>query len=148
MFDLLQIAYPWFKAVHVVAMVVWMAGLFYLPRLFVYHAERGTPGSELDATFQVMERRLLRAIINPSMIATWVLGVTLVLLGGWWSAPWLWVKVTAVLILSGFHGWCSARRRDFAEGRNTRTGRTYRIANEVPTLLLLVIVVMVIVKPF
>jgi putative membrane protein len=148
MFDLLQSAYPWIKAAHVVAMVAWMAGLFYLPRLFVYHAERGTPGSELDATFQVMERRLLRAIINPSMIATWVLGVTLVLLGGWWSAPWLWVKVTAVLILSGFHGWCSARRRDFAEGRNTRTGRTYRIANEVPTLLLLVIVVMVIVKPF
>jgi protoporphyrinogen IX oxidase len=148
MFDLLRSAYPWIKAAHVVAMVAWMAGLFYLPRLFVYHAERGTPGSELDATFQVMERRLLRAIINPSMIATWVLGVTLVLLGGWWSAPWLWVKVTAVLILSGFHGWCSARRRDFAEGRNTRTGRTYRIANEVPTLLLLVIVVMVIVKPF
>ena len=148
MFDLLQSAYPWIKAAHVVAMVAWMAGLFYLPRLFVYHAERGTPGSALDATFQVMERRLLRAIINPSMIATWVLGVTLVLLGGWWSAPWLWVKVTAVLILSGFHGWCSARRRDFAEGRNTRTGRTYRIANEVPTLLLLVIVVMVIVKPF
>ena len=148
MIDALQNAYPWIKAAHVVAMVAWMAGLFYLPRLFVYHAERGTPGSELDATFQVMERRLLRAIINPSMIATWVLGVTLVLLGGWWSAPWLWVKVTAVLILSGFHGWCSARRRDFAEGRNTRTGRTYRIANEVPTLLLLVIVVMVIVKPF
>ena len=140
--------YPWTKALHLIAVIAWMAGLFYLPRLFVYHAERGTPGSELDATFQVMERRLLRAIINPSMIATWVLGVTLVLLGGWWSAPWLWVKVTAVLILSGFHGWCSARRRDFAEGRNTRTGRTYRIANEVPTLLLLVIVVMVIVKPF
>ncbi len=148
MIDALQNAYPWIKAAHVVAMVAWMAGLFYLPRLFVYHAERGTPGSELDATFQVMERRLLRAIINPSMIATWVLGVTLVLLGGWWSAPWLWVKVTAVLILSGFHGWCSARRRDFAEGRNTRTSRTFRIANEAPTLLLLVIVAMVIVKPF
>ncbi len=139
--------YPALKSLHIIAMVAWMAGMFYLPRLFVYHAERGTPGSELDATFQVMERRLLRAIINPSMIATWVLGVTLVLLGGWWSAPWLWVKVTAVLILSGFHGWCSARRRDFAEGRNTRTGRTYRIANEAPTLLLLLIVVMVIVKP-
>ncbi len=148
MFDALEVAYPWIKAAHVVAMVAWMAGLFYLPRLFVYHAERGTPGSELDATFQVMEGRLLRAIINPSMIATWVLGVTLVLLGGWWSAPWLWVKLVAVLALSGFHGWCAARRRDFAEGRNSRTGRTYRIANEVPTLLLLVIVTMVIVKPF
>ena len=148
MLDALEAAYPWIKAAHVVAMVAWMAGLFYLPRLFVYHAERGTPGSELDATFQVMERRLLRAIINPSMIATWVLGLSLVLLGGWWSAPWLWVKLAAVLALSGFHGWCVARQRDFAEGRNSRTGRTYRIANEVPTLLLLVIVTMVIVKPF
>ena len=90
MFDLLQSAYPWIKAAHVVAMVAWMAGLFYLPRLFVYHAERGTPGSELDATFQVMERRLLRAIINPSMIATWVLGVTLVLLGGSFADRGLW----------------------------------------------------------
>ena len=140
--------YLWIKAGHVVAMVAWMAGLFYLPRLFVYHVERGPPGSDLDATFQVMERRLLRAIINPAMIATWVLGLVLATLGDWWASPWLHVKVLGVLALSGFHGWCAARRRDFAEGRNTRTSRTYRIANEVPTLLLLVIVVMVIVKPF
>jgi putative membrane protein len=148
MLDALAGAYPWIKAAHVVAMVAWMAGLFYLPRLFVYHAERATPGSELDLTFQVMERRLLRAIMNPAMIATWVLGLALVLLGGWWAEPWLWTKLAGVLALSGFHGWCAARRRDFAEGRNTRTGRTFRLMNEVPTLLLLVIVVLVIVKPF
>ena len=146
--DALQSAYDWIKAAHVVAMVAWMAGLFYLPRLFVYHAERGTPGSELDATFQVMERRLLRAIMNPAMIATWVLGLLLVGLGGWWTAGWFHVKFLGVLALTAFHMWCAARRRDFAEGRNTRPGRTYRIANELPTLLLLVIVAMVIVKPF
>jgi putative membrane protein len=148
MLDVLQSAYPWIKAGHVVAMVAWMAGLFYLPRLFVYHAEQGAPGSELDQTFQVMERRLLRAIMNPAMIATWVLGLTLAFLGGWWTEGWLHVKLLGVLLLTGFHMWCAARRREFAEGRNTRTGRTFRIANEVPTLLLLVIVVMVIVKPF
>ena len=149
MTDALQPFYPWIKAAHAVAMVAWMAGLFYLPRLFVYHAERGTPGSELDATFQVMERRLLRAIINPAMIATLALGLLLALMGGLdWGRGWTYVKLAAVLGLLGFHGWCAARRREFAEGRNTRTGRTYRIANEVPTVLLVVIVVMVIVKPF
>jgi len=147
MLDLLQNAYPWIKAAHVVAMVAWMAGLFYLPRLFVYHAEQASPGSELDQTFQVMERRLLRAIMNPAMIATWVLGLTLAFMGGWWTEGWLHVKLLGVLLLTAFHMWCAARRRDFAEGRNTRTGRTFRIANEAPTLLLLLIVVMVIVKP-
>ena len=148
MLDLLQGAYPWIKAGHVVAMVAWMAGLFYLPRLFVYHAEQAPPGSELDQTFQVMERRLLRAIMNPAMIATWVLGLTLSALGGWWTEGWLHVKLGGVVLLTAFHMWCAARRRDFAEGRNTRTGRTFRLMNEVPTLLLLLIVVMVIVKPF
>jgi putative membrane protein len=139
--------YLWLKAAHVVAMVAWMAGLFYLPRLFVYHAERAAPGSELDATFAVMERRLLRAIMNPAMAATWLLGIVLVWMGGWWAEPWLWGKVAAVLALSAFHGWCAMRRRDFELGRNTRTGRSYRVMNEVPTLLLLVIVVLAIVKP-
>lgn len=140
--------YLWLKAAHVVAMTAWMAGLFYLPRLFVYHAEQAPPGSALDATFQVMERRLLRAIMNPAMIATWALGLVLVWMGGWWAAGWLHLKLVAVLALSAFHGWCAARRRDFAQGRNTRTGRSYRIMNEVPTVLLLVIVAAVIVKPF
>lgn len=147
MLDLLQPAYPWIKAAHVVAMTAWMAGLFYLPRLFVYHAERAPPGGELDATFQVMERRLLRAIMTPAMIATWALGAALVLTGGWWGEAWLWIKLAAVVALSAFHGWCAARRRDFAAGRNTRSGRTFRLMNEVPTLLLLLVAVMVVVKP-
>lgn len=142
-------AYLWVKALHVVSMVAWMAGMFYLPRLFVYHAEQGRPGSDLDTTFQVMERRLLKAIINPAMIATLLFGTLLAVMGGLdWGAGWTYAKLACVLGLLGFHGWCAARRRDFAEGRNTRTGRAYRIANELPTLLLLVIVVMVVVKPF
>jgi putative membrane protein len=150
MIDALAPAYPWIKALHVAAMVAWMAATFYLPRLFVYHAERGLPGTELDATFQVMERRLLKAIMTPAMIATWVLGLLMAAMGGLALsvAVWGWVKLAGVVALSGFHGWCAARVRDFALGRNTRSGRTYRIANELPTLLLLVIVVMVIVRPF
>ena len=150
MLDWLQPWYLWIKAAHVVSMVAWMAGMFYLPRLFVYHAERGAPGTELDATFRVMERRLLKAIINPAMVATFAFGITLALMGGLQlgSSLWGWVKLAAVLGLAAFHGWCAARSREFAEGRNTRAGRTYRIANEVPTLLLLVAVVMVIVRPF
>lgn len=148
MLDALQPFYPWVKAAHVVAMVAWMAGLFYLPRLFVYHAEQAPPGSALDATFRVMERRLLRAIMTPAMIATWGLGLALVLMGGWWASGWLWAKLAGVLALTAFHGWCAARRRDFAEGRNARSGRRFRIMNEVPTLLLALIVVMAIVKPF
>ncbi len=153
MTETLQSWYLWIQATHVIAMVAWMAGIFYLPRLFVYHAEglgkQGVvPGSDMDLLFQHQERLLLRAIMNPAMIATWVLGVLLVLLGGWGTSGWLWVKLAAVVALTAFHMWCAARRRDFAKGRNTRSGRAYRIANEAPTLLLLVIVAMVIVKPF
>lgn len=150
MLDALARLYPWLVAGHVVSMVAWMAATFYLPRLFVYHAERGPPGSELDATFQVMERRLLRAIMTPAMIATWAFGLLLAAQGGLQlgQAGWGWVKLAAVVAMTAFQGWCAARRRDFAQGRNTRTGRTFRIANEAPTLLLLVIVVMVIVRPF
>jgi putative membrane protein len=153
MLDALQPFYLWIKAAHVIAMVAWMAGIFYLPRLFVYHVEghekRGVPlGSEMDLLFQRQERLLLRAIMNPAMIATWVLGVLLVLMQGWWSEPWLWIKVAGVAALTAFHMWLSARRRAFAAGRNRLSGRTYRLMNEVPTLLLALIVVMVIVKPF
>ncbi|MBP1805148.1 protoporphyrinogen oxidase HemJ [Rubellimicrobium aerolatum] len=153
MLDALQPLYPWIKAAHVIAMVAWMAGIFYLPRLFVYHVEglrkQGVVrGSDMDLLFQHQERLLLRAIMNPAMVATWALGVLLIGLGGWWSSGWLWVKLAAVVALTGFHMWLAARRRDFVEGRNTLKGRSYRIMNEVPTLLLLVIVVMVIVKPF
>ena len=153
MIDALQPFYLWIKAAHVIAMVAWMAGIFYLPRLFVYHVEglqkQGvSPGSDMDLLFQHQERLLLRAIMNPAMIATWTLGGILVLLGGHWTTGWLWVKVAAVLGLTGFHGWLAMRRRDFVEEQNGHSGRTYRIMNEVPTLLLLIIVIMVIVKPF
>jgi putative membrane protein len=147
--SILMPLYPWLLAGHVVSLISWMAGMFYLPRLFVYHAEQAPAGSELDKTFQVMERKLLKLIMNPAMIATWVFGLILISMGLFdWSAAWSWVKLAAVLGMTGMHGWLGARRKDFVNGTNTRTGRTYRMANEVPTVLMLVIVVMVIVRPF
>jgi putative membrane protein len=150
MYDALIAAYPWIKSLHVISVIAWMAGLFYLPRLFVYHAEKAADKPELDSLFQTMERRLLRAIMNPAMIATWVFGLVLAATPGVidWTAVWPWVKLSAVLGMTWFHMWCSARRREFASGSNIRTGRTYRIANEVPTLLLIIIVVSVIARPF
>lgn len=146
--DLLSGAYPWVKSIHVMAVIAWMAGLFYLPRLFVYHAEQGPVGSDADRLLQVMENKLLRLIMNPSMIATWVFGLALVLTPGIvdWSAVWPWAKAAAVLAMTWFHGWLSLRRKDFAAGRNQLAGRRYRIMNEVPTLLMIVIVLSVIVK--
>jgi len=137
------------KAFHVISLIAWMAGMFYLPRLYVYHCEV-KPGSAESERFKVMERRLLRQIINPAMIATWVFGILLVLTPGVidWSASWWHVKLAAVILLSGFHGAASRWRRDFLEDRNTRPQRFYRIANEVPTVLMVIIVVMVIVRPF
>ena len=143
--------YPWTKALHIVSMVAWMAGLFYLPRLFVYHAERAAPGSELDRTFSVMERRLLKAIMAPAMAATWIFGLMLLATPGlvdWGEDRWIWVKLATVVGLSGFQGWLAARQRDFAEGKNRVSGRTYRMVNEIPTLAIVVIVVMVVVRPF
>ena len=141
--------YDWVKALHVMAVIAWMAGLFYLPRLFVYHAERATPGSELDQTFQVMEQKLLRVIMNPAMIVAWIAGLLLIGMGGLdFGSVWGWAKLLSVIAMTAAHGWMAARRREFAEGRNTRTGRTYRLANEIPTVLMLIIVVAVIVRPF
>jgi len=139
--------YIWLKAAHIIAMVAWMAGLFYLPRLFVYHAD-AEPGSDKSETFKVMERRLHEAIMRPAMIATWIFGLALAWLGNWWTEPWFIAKLCLVLVMSGFDGWLAARRKEFAADGNTRTGRTYRIANEVPTLLLIAIVILVVVKPF
>lgn len=141
--------YPWTKALHVISMVAWMAGMFYLPRLYVYHCDL-TPGSAESERFKVMEYRLLRQIINPAMVATWLFGILLVLTPGVidWSSGWWHVKLTCVLLMSGFHGELSRWRRQFLEDRNTRSQRFYRIANEVPTLLLVIIVIMVIVRPF
>lgn len=146
----LAAVYPWVKSFHVMSVIAWMAGMFYLPRLFVYHCEvpRGTPESE---RFKVMERRLLKQIINPAMIATWSLGALLVLTPGvvqWDGFNWWHVKFAAVLLMSGFHGSLVKWRREFMEDRNTRPQRFYRVANEVPTLLMAAIVLSVIVKPY
>lgn len=148
--DLLLDAYPWIKAFHVVAIVSWMAGLLYLPRLFVYHAERGKPGSELSETLKIMEFKLLKYIMNPAMIASWALGLLLALTPGVidWSAGWVHIKLACVVGLSGFQGWLGVRRRALAEDRDTLSGRAYRLANEIPTVALIVIAIMVIVRPF
>jgi putative membrane protein len=139
--------YPWLKAFHIVAVIAWMAGMLYLPRLFVYHcrAERGSPQSE---TFKVMERRLLRAIINPAMVATWVLGIWLAWDGAWYQASWLQTKVALVLVMSALHGLLARWVRDFGSDRNQHSERFYRIINEVPTILMIAIVILVVVKPF
>lgn len=139
--------YLWLKAAHVVAVIAWMAGMLYLPRLFVYHSEAG-PGSPQSETFKVMERRLLVAIINPAMVLTWVLGLWLAWEGGFFRSGWLHAKLALVLAMSGLHGYLSAAVRAFAEDRNSRSPRHWRIVNEVPTVLMILVVVLVIVKPF
>lgn len=149
MLSLLTAAYPWIKALHIVAVVAWMAGLFYLPRLFVYHAESAPSGSNRSEMLKVMEARLLRAIMNPAMIATWTLGLTLIATPGVvrWSAGWIYGKLAAVLVLTWFHQWLARRRKDFAADRNRVSGRRYRMMNELPTAMLLIAVVMAVVKP-
>ncbi len=139
--------YPWLKAVHIMAVISWMAGMLYLPRLFVYHcgAEKGSRQSE---TFKVMERRLLRGIINPAMVVTWALGLWLAYDGGWMSAHWLHAKVALVLALSGIHGLLVRWTAGFAADQNRHGERFYRIMNEVPAVLMVGIVIMVVIKPF
>jgi protoporphyrinogen IX oxidase len=139
--------YVWIKALHVIAVISWMAGMLYLPRLFVYHcaAEKGSPQSE---TFKVMELRLLKAIINPAMIVTWLAGLYLVWAGGWYRSGWFHAKFLLVLIMSAVHGFLARCVKDFAIDGNRRSQRFYRIINEVPTLLMIGIVILVIVKPF
>lgn len=146
--DFLANWYPWIKSLHVVSVIAWMAGLFYLPRLFVYHVEVVGSGTPTDTLFQTMERRLLKAIMNPAMIATWIFGLALVFTPGIvaWSEIWPWLKAVSVLGMTWFHMWLGLRRKDFVAGANTVTGRQYRMMNEVPTLLMLVIVFSVIVK--
>lgn len=139
--------YLWAKAAHVAAIIAWMAALLYLPRLMVYHAG-AEPGSGTSETFKVMERRLLKAIALPAMITVWALGLYLMISGGWLSQGWMHAKLACVLALSAFHGMAAGWVRAFAEDRNTRSARFYRLANEVPTVLMLAIVALVIVKPF
>jgi putative membrane protein len=140
-------AYPWIKALHVIAVIAWMAGMLYLPRLFVYHCEAEI-GSKQSETFKVMERRLLRAIINPAMILTWLAGLYLAWSGHWFSSGWLHGKLALVILLSGIHGFFSRCVKDFAADRNPRSQKFYRIINEVPTVLMIGIVILVVVKPF
>jgi putative membrane protein len=145
-------AYEWVKAFHIIAVIAWMAGMLYLPRLFVYHcaAEKGSVQSE---TFKIMERRLLRGIINPAMIATWLLGLWLAWNGpdshyGWFAAPWLHAKLLLVVLLSAVHGLLARWTTGFGRDANRHTAKFYRIINEVPTLLMIAIVILVVLKPF
>ena len=146
--DWLAEIYPWTKALHVIAVIAWMAGLFYLPRLFVYHVEQVPAGTPTDAMFQTMERRLLRAIMNPAMMASWIFGLMLVLTPGIvdLGQVWPWTKAGSVLGMTWFHMWLAARRKDFLRGQKTLSGRRYRMMNELPTVLMIVIVLSVIVK--
>jgi putative membrane protein len=139
--------YNWIKAFHIIAIIAWMAGMLYLPRLFVYHcqAPAGSPQSE---TFKLMERRLLKAIINPAMVAAWILGIWLVWSGGWYASAWLQLKLALALMLSGLHGFYVRWVRDFSNDQNRRSQKFYRIINEVPTVLMIAIVLLAVLKPF
>lgn len=150
MSDLLSSLYPWIKSLHVISVISWMAGLFYLPRLFVYHTEQVQTGSQTDGLFQTMEVKLLRAIMNPAMVATWLFGLILAFTPGIvdWSAVWPWMKALCVCGMTWFHHWLGWRRKDFLDGKNTLSGRSYRLMNEVPTVLMIIIVVSVIARPF
>ena len=137
----------WLEALHIIAVISWMAGLLYLPRLFVYHAD-AKPGSELSETLKTMERRLLRLIMNPAMVVVWITGPWLAWWQGVYLEGWFLAKVALVLVLTGYHHSLGAWRKAFAADRNERPARFYRIANEVPTLLMVGIVILVVVKPF
>lgn len=139
--------YDWIKALHVIAVISWMAGMFYLPRLFVYHCD-AEPGSKQSETFKVMEQKLLRLIINPAMVATWVFGLWLAWKGFGFMGGWLHAKIALVLLLSGAHGYFSASVRRFARDENAKPARHWRMVNEIPTILMMLIVILVIVKPF
>ena len=139
--------YEWIKALHIIAVISWMAGMLYLPRLFVYHCE-AEAGSKQSETFKLMERRLLKAIINPAMIVTWLAGLYLAWSGHWFASPWLHAKLALVIVLSGVHGFFSRWVKDFAADRNRHRQKFYRLINEVPTILMIGIVILVVVKPF
>jgi len=139
--------YPWIKSLHIIAVIAWMAGMLYLPRLFVYHCET-QPGSAESERFKIMERRLLRAIINPAMIATWIFGLWLAFLGDVWSDGWFHAKLALLIAMQLVHAGFARWRRQFANDANRHPARFYRIMNEVPTLLLIGIVILAVVKPF
>ena len=148
MSDLLSEIYPWVKSLHIVSVISWMAGLFYLPRLFVYHVESLRPESETYALFLKMEHKLLKVIMTPAMIASWIFGLMLVATPGIvdWTQFWPWIKGASVFGMTAFHFWLSRRHRDFKALRNVLSGRRYRMMNEVPTILMLLIVFSVVLK--
>jgi len=148
--DFLAAAYPWIKSLHVISVIAWMAGLFYLPRLFVHHVESVKPNADAEPLFQMMEMKLLRLIMNPAMISTWVFGLLLVFTPGIidWSDVWPWTKAVSVLAMTWFHIWLGGQRKNLLNGTNTTTGRQFRLMNEVPTVLMIIIVVSVIARPF
>lgn len=141
--------YLWFKALHVISVIAWMAGMLYLPRLYVYHAA-AAPGSELSETLKVMERRLLRAIINPAMIASFLFGGLMLATPGYidWAEGWIWAKLALIVAMTVVHGGLARWRKDFETDSNIRPAKFYRVMNEVPTLILIAIVILVVVKPF
>ena len=141
--------YLWLRALHIISIIAWMAGLLYLPRLYVYHCQQA-PGTPASDTFKVMERRLLRLIMNPAMLASYLFGIWLIwtLGAGAWSAGWLHAKILLVLLLTALHGMMAKWRRDFQTDSNWHSERFYRVMNEVPTLLMIGIVILAVVKPF
>ncbi|GAA6209709.1 protoporphyrinogen oxidase HemJ [Cognatishimia sp. WU-CL00825] len=148
MSDILANLYPWTKAFHIMSVISWMAGLFYLPRLFVYHAEQATKGDQLDQTLQIMEFKLLRLIMGPASVATWLFGLLLVFTPGIvdWSAVWPYTKALGVIAMTVFHHWLMIQRKIFERGENKLAGRRFRMMNEVPTALMVLIVISVVVK--
>jgi len=142
--------YLWLQAIHIMSLIAWMAGIFYLPRLYVYHAERAVAGSDLSETFKIMELKLFRLIMNPAMISTWLFGLLMIWANGldWLAASyWMHAKLVLVGAMTWFHHWLGRRRKDFYRDGNDRTGRHYRIMNEVPTLIMVAIVILAVVKP-
>ena len=140
-------AYEWIKAIHIISVISWMAGILYLPRLFIYHCDAAA-GSELSETLKIMEGRLLRIIMNPAMILTWVLGLWMAWQGEWFHSYWFLAKFVVVFVLSGVHGHYSKAVRLFAADQNTKSARYWRVMNEVPAVLMISIVILVVVKPF
>ena len=150
MFEYFISFYSWFLTGHIISVIAWMAGIFYLPRLFVYHSEEAIQNSSTDKLFIKMERRLLKAIMVPAMISSWLFGISLAIIPGVidWSLFWPWLKFLSVLLLTVFHFWLSKKQVAFENGKNKLSGKTYRVMNEVPTLLLVIIIIMVVIRPF
>ena len=146
--EFLLLIYPWTKTVHIISVISWMAGLLYLPRIMVYHVEKAVVGDEIDAIFQVMEQRLFKLIMTPAMISAWIFGLLLAITPRVinWSLSWPWLKLLAVVLLTAFHYWINARRKDFLRGENQLTSRHFRMLNEVPTVLMIIAVSAVVFK--